>query len=175
MSELDVSPTSFDPRAITRPDDKLLTYYVLMSVLTLVAFPITFTVFYIRFKTLRYRIDDEGVSMSVGLLFKKEVLLTYRRIQDIHVERNLIHRWLGLAKVSLQTASGASGAEMTLEGILDPEALRDFLYTKMRGARGETEHAVAADDAQALKPADEALQLLHEIRDAMTVQHGQAS
>ena len=53
---------------------------------------------------------------------------------------------------------------MSIEGILQYEQLRDFLYSRMRGARGETE-AKAAESAP--EPADEALALLHEIRDAL--------
>lgn len=171
MQSMGTPSSSFDPRTITRPDEKLLKYYLICSAFTLIGFPIAFLALYIRYRTLRYRIDDEGVSMSAGLLFKKEVLLTYRRIQDIHVERNLIHRWLGLAKVSLQTASGTAGAEMALEGILRPEELRDFLYQKMRGARGEVE-ATSAAESGAQDPSDEALRLLHEIRDAMRTRTG---
>jgi putative membrane protein len=42
---------------------------------------------------------------------------------------------LGLARVLVQTASGNAGAEMTLEGLKEFEAVRDFLYTRMRGVK----------------------------------------
>jgi putative membrane protein len=151
-----------DPRTITRPHDSLLTYYILVSLATLVGFPFVILPLYIRFKTLRYRFDDEGVSMKWGLLFHKEVYLTYRRLQDIHVTRNLVERWMGLAKVPIQTASGTSGATMKIEGIRHPEPLRDFLYERMRGARAEGEETTAESP-----PDDEALLLLREIRDAL--------
>ena len=139
---------AFDPRSIKRPDEALLTYYVLLSALTLVAFPIVFLPRWFKYKTLRYELDDEGVSMSWGLLFRKEIYLTYRRIQDIHVTRNLIQRWLGLADVAVQTASGGAGVEMTIEGVREPDKLRDFLYTNMRGARGTVEEETAAVGAE---------------------------
>ncbi len=151
-----------DPRSITRPHDSLLTYYVLVSIPALIAFPIVFIRLYVRFKTLRYRFDDEGVSMSWGWLFHNEVYLTYRRIQDIHVTRNIVERWMGLAKVPIQTASGASGATMSIEGIRNPEPLRDFLYARMRGARVESEEEASTSEA-----ADTALVLLSEIRDLL--------
>ncbi len=151
----------FDPTEITRPDPALLTYYLLVSMLTLLAFPVTFVRLYVRYRTLRYRFDNEGIGMSWGLLFRREVYLTYRRIQDIHVTRNILHRWLGLASVEIQTASGSASAEMALEGILEPERLRDFLYLRMRGAR---------EDHAPEEPAgreDEALRLLRNIRDEL--------
>lgn len=153
--------TDSDPRLITRPDDALLTYYILVSAAAFVLFPFVFIPLYIRFRTLQYRFDDEGVSMSWGLLFHNEVYLTYRRIQDIHVTRNLIERWMGLAKVPIQTASGTSGATMDIVGIRDPEPLRDFLYERMRGARAEQEEEAGHTGD------DKALALLSEIRDAL--------
>jgi putative membrane protein len=152
----------FDPSAITRPAPELWPYYLCMAILSTVALPIILPLLYFRYRTLRYRFADEGVSMAWGLLFRREVYLTYRRVQDIHVSRNILQRWFGLATVGVQTASGSSGPEMSIEGILEYDALRDFLYQKMRGAKGEGEggHAGAGST-------DEALLLLREVRDAM--------
>jgi putative membrane protein len=71
---------------------------------------------------------------------------------------------MGLATVSVQTASGSATPEMSIEGIPEAEALRDYLYAQMRGARGETEPHAAGGEA---KPADEALALLREVRDGL--------
>ena len=104
---MDTDSALTDPRSITRPDDSLLTYYLIVSALSLVAFPFVFVPLFIRFKTLCYRFDDEGVAMSWGFFFRREIYLTYRRLQDIHVTRNILERWMGLAKVPIQTASAA--------------------------------------------------------------------
>ncbi|HSO22442.1 MAG TPA: PH domain-containing protein, partial [Chondromyces sp.] len=90
---------------------------------------------YFRYHTMRYRFTDEGVSMSWGVLFRREINLTYARIQDIHLTSNFVERWLGLARIQIQTASGSARAEMTIEGVREVRALRDFLYSRMRGAR----------------------------------------
>src|SRR4026209_1452029 len=135
MHDMDESATRFDPASITRPDPALMTYYLIFAALTVFGFPFVILPLYFKYHTLKYRFDDKGIAMSWGILFRREIYLTYRRIQDIHVTRNLIHRWLGLAAVSVQTASGSSSAEMTIEGIRQPELLRDFLYRQMRGVR----------------------------------------
>ncbi len=153
----------FDPTAITRPDPRLMTHYLITAALTIVGFPIVIIPLWIRYHTIRYRFDAEGVGMSVGFLFKRETYLTYRRIQDIHVSRGIIQRWLGLATVAVQTASGSATPEMTIEGVADPDGLRDWLYARMRGARDEREDAVPT----AAAPGDEALELLRAIRDAL--------
>ena len=61
-------------------------------------------------------------------------MLNYARIQDVHLRSNALERWLGLARIEIQTASGSSDAQMTLEGMTDHDAVRDFLYSRMRGA-----------------------------------------
>ncbi len=127
----------FDPKQLERPDPLLFKYYVFVSLLSGPLTPLVLLPLWFRYITLRYKFDDSGVSMSWGILFRKEVYLTYRRLQDIHVNRNLLQRWMGLAKISLQTASGSSQAEMVIEGILQPELLRDYLYSQMRGAKNE--------------------------------------
>ncbi len=152
----------FDPETTTRPDPALHQYYLVVALLSVFGFPFVFLPLHFKYRTLRYRFDDKGISMAWGLLFKREIYLTYRRIQDIHVTRNIIHRWLGLADVAVQTASGSTGAEMTIQGIRDPEGLRDFLYSKMRGARDERPRGDRPE-----VPDDEALALLREIRDGL--------
>jgi putative membrane protein len=124
---------------IERPHRVLLRYYALGLVLYLPVFPaIPFVGLYLyfRYHTMRYRFDAQGVMMRWGILFRREIVLAYARIQDIHLTSNLVERWLGLARIQISTASGSSAAEMTLEGLREFELVRDFLYTQMRGAGG---------------------------------------
>jgi putative membrane protein len=121
---------------IERPDSSLLTYYVLASLAAGPFFPFVLLPLYFRYHTMRYRFSEEGVSMRWGILFRREINLTFARIQDIHLTSNFVERWLGLARIQIQTASGSAKAEMTIEGIRQARALRDFLYVRMRGAKG---------------------------------------
>ncbi len=161
--------SNFQPYGITRPAPVLMRYYFLVSLVAGPFFILALIPLYFRYITLRYHFDDKGISMSYGILWRREVLLTYRRIQDIHLTRNIVQRWLGLATVSVQTAAGSSNAEMTLEGILEAEPLRDFLYAQMRGARGlgAPGESTSGSDAAHSDSHDEALTLLREIRDAL--------
>ena len=119
--------------SIERPHPNLLKLYFIRSLLVLPLFPIVFPPLFFRYHTLRYHFDEEGIGMRWGILFRREINLTYSRIQDIHVHAGLLQRWLGLADLKIQTASGNAAAEMVIEGLLEYEALRDYLYTKMRG------------------------------------------
>src|SRR4249920_1585297 len=121
--------------ALERPHPSLWKYYIICAVLTGPGIVFTLPYLFFRYYTLRYRFDAEGVHMRVGILFRREVNITYARIQDIHLSSGFIQRWLKLADVQIQTASGTSGAELTIEGFHCAEEIRDFLYSRMRGAR----------------------------------------
>jgi uncharacterized protein len=121
--------------AIERPHRSLWTYYWLSCLLVPPALPILLPYYWFRYHSMRYKFTDEGISMSWGILFRRQIIINYARIQDIHLRSNIVERWLGLAKVLIQTASGSTGAEMTLEGLQEYEAVRDFLYSKMRGVK----------------------------------------
>src|SRR5688572_22386300 len=149
--------------ALERPHRSLWTYYVIRAVLTGPGLIVMLPYLFFRYHTLRYRFDDEGIHMKVGLLFRQEVNITYARIQDIHLKSGLLQRWLGLANVEVQTASGSATAEVVIEGFKEYEAIRDFLYTKMRGYQAKPPHTASAS------PADngEVVTLLHGIRDEL--------
>jgi putative membrane protein len=150
--------------SITGPEPVLLTLYLLRSLASLVFFPLVFIPLWIRYATLRYQFDGESVRKSYGLVFRHEDLVQYARIQDLHLSRSLLERWLGLATIQIQTASGSAAAEMTIEGLTNFEEVRDFLYARMRGARfGEEE----IPDVPTAEPVDEVVELLTAIRDEL--------
>jgi uncharacterized membrane protein YdbT with pleckstrin-like domain len=165
--------------ALERPHPALWTLYFIRSLLTGPLFFLTLPLLYFRYQTLRYRFDREGIHMTVGLLFRSEVNITYARIQDIHLSSGILQRWLGLADLQIQTASGTAGAELTIEGFKEFEAIRDFLYARMRDAREKTTHTppplphASGDDAVTLLLAirDE----LRQTRELLQTRSGKAS
>jgi putative membrane protein len=172
------SPPGLDSvSGIERPHSGLMTYYLLACLLTGPLFPIVIIPAYFRYHTLRYRFDKDGISMRWGILFRREINLTYARIQDIHLTSNIIERWLGLARIQVQTASGSTSAEMTIEGLMQYELVRDFLYARMRGhqvfpARAGSEPSVSTgpgasiESSPAVSPAlsDALVEVAEELR-----------
>ena len=154
---------------LERPTAALWTYYIIRAVLTGPGLIFMLPFLFFRYYTLRYKFDEQGIHMRVGILFRKEVNVTYSRIQDIHLSAGLIQRWLRLADVQIQTASGSAKPELVIEGFHEFEAIRDFLYTRMRGYAGKTSATAtqstvvgAGNDSQA-----EMLNLLYGIRDEL--------
>jgi putative membrane protein len=150
---------------ISRPAPKLLGLYFLRALVTLPLFPIFFLLYLRIYLTLKFEFTNESVTMSWGRLWRKEVYLTYARIQDIHVSRDLFQRWLGLGTVHVQTASGSMKPEMSIDGLLEYEMVRDFLYSRMRGA--QTPQATALTQATGSTAARGSTSVLEEIRDEL--------
>lgn len=161
--------STLDTAALERPSPSLLTYYVLTGLLSGPACVFVIPALIIRYNTLRYRFEDSGLRMQVGLFFRKEVVVAFRRIQDIHVSRNLVQRWLGIASVSVQTASGNAMPEIVLEGVTNPDEVRDWLYERMRGAKGYSSSQPADTLNESAEKPDEATELLRGIRDNLAL------
>lgn len=143
---------------ITRPEPALLWMYLLSSCALLCAAPFAFVPLYFRYHTLWYRFEGSGVSTGYGILFRREMQLTYARMQDIHLSQNILERWLGIGTVTIQTAGSGTAGNLSIVGVRDFNAIRDYLYAKMRGIRAEVHEA----------PADSTERLLVDIRDALT-------
>lgn len=153
--------------AIERPHANLWTYYLLTALVIPPLFPFLVLPLWFRYHTMRYKFTPEGISMSWGILFRREVIVNYARIQDIHLRSNFVERWLGLARVLVQTASGNATAELTIEGLREFEALRDFLYSRMRGVKDHpapslTHASAAPTSAPSAPPPDELAAALRE-------------
>ena len=118
-----------------RPDRRLLLVALVHSLRWGPLFPLPLIRDLVRWRTLEYRFDDEGLHASWGVLFRREITLAYSRIQDLHLLSSVVERWLGLARIEIQTAAGSSGAEMVIEGLPDYEEVRDELARRMKGPK----------------------------------------
>ena len=153
--------------SLSAPDPTLWSLYIIRAILTGPGLIFLLPYLYFRYHTLRYTFDEEGIHMRVGILFRREVNLTYARIQDIHLSSGLLQRWLGLADIQIQTASGSADAELVIEGFKEYEAIRDFLYTRMRGYHVPGTTAPAGTPAANSDPNAEMIALLQTIRDEL--------
>jgi putative membrane protein len=166
MTDAELNVLRARVHAIKRPEKGLMVLYVLTALLSCFMFPIVLLPLFFRYETLRYRFDDEGVFMSYGILFRREMQLTYARMQDIHLSQNFIERWLNIGTVTIQTAGSGSASNMAIVGVRNSDLIRDYLYVRMRGVR---EHkavptgndAVLAEIRDALRDAAQALKGPH--------------
>lgn len=145
--------------ALSRPHPNLLKLFIVYSLAGFVFAPFIMIPLYFRYITLRYKFDAEGVSIAYGILWRREGYVTYSRIQDIHVTRNIFERWLGLGTVAIQTASGKANSEESVIGMMEYNKIRNFLYARMRGTKQADATPVVSDN--------EEIVLLTQIRDEL--------
>lgn len=86
-----------------------------------------------RYLTFQYRLTDEELILTEGILHRQERRIPVNRIQDLSLESTIPRRILGLVVVSVETASG-HGAEARLDSlsVADAERLREALYESRR-------------------------------------------
>lgn len=74
----------------------------------------------LRYFTLRYRIQDGEFVIKEGLLFRRTRSVPIRKIQNVDLVQNVLHRVFGVAEVKVETASGTE-AEATLRVLTKPQ------------------------------------------------------
>ncbi|MEZ5963733.1 MAG: PH domain-containing protein [Planctomycetota bacterium] len=75
-----------------------------------------------RFVTFRYRLTENELITTEGILHRQERRIPINRVQDLSFEQSLLRRFLGLVVVSIETASGES-AEAKLDSLGRPQAV----------------------------------------------------
>ena len=88
------------------------------------------------FKALEYTIDDDGVKMSGGVVWKKFVTVPYSKITNVDITRGPLQRLFNIGTIHVQTA-GAAGkqgekAELKLAGIRDLEKVREVIIENIK-------------------------------------------
>ena len=66
------------------------------------------TWFYLVWKNYNFEVTEDTFDIDSGVLRKQVREIPLKRIQNVDVRRNVIHRILGIAKVNLETAGGKS-------------------------------------------------------------------
>lgn len=101
----------------------------------------------------RYGIGEREIVIESGLLSRNRREIPFDRIQDVDIERKLLARLFGLAKVRVETGAGGKD-EGTLDSVTHAEALR--LRETVRARRHGPSAEPAAAEAE-LAPAGETL------------------
>ena len=69
---------------------------------------------WLAWSRFRYGVGEREIAIESGILSRNRRVIPFDRVQDVDIERPLLHRMFGLAKVRIET--GAGGKD---EGLLD--------------------------------------------------------
>jgi len=106
----------------------LLPSLALLMALALVIVIFSIWLGYRRWKFSLWKLDDTGLHVKRGRLWRKEILIPRSRVQHLDIERGPIERHFGLATLIVHTA-GTRMHALRQPGFLDADAvaLRDAL------------------------------------------------
>jgi uncharacterized protein len=107
----------------------LIFFWFLISIPVIIWIPAAFRV-------LEYGVDDEGVKMKGGVIWKKQVTVPYSKITNVDITQGPMQRYFNIGTVHVQTA-GAGGqqgqkAELKMNGIRELEVVRDIIVKEVR-------------------------------------------
>jgi membrane protein YdbS with pleckstrin-like domain len=124
------------------------------------------------FRVLEYSIDDEGVKMRGGVVWKKQVTVPYSKITNVDITQGPLQRYYSIGTIHVQTA-GAGGkqgekAELKVTGIRKLEEVRDIIINKVKDstylAGGAAKSKDEAPPAGKVAVFDDMLRELKEIK-----------
>lgn len=84
----------------------------------------------------RYAFDGEVVSVSRGVISRQHRHVDIARIQQVEIDRPIIHRLLGVSTVRIDTAGSAADVELRVTAHRDAIALRDAIRRNQQRVLG---------------------------------------
>jgi membrane protein YdbS with pleckstrin-like domain len=92
------------------------------------------------YKSIFFELKDDEVTWKRGVWFRQTGIVPYDRITNIDIYQGPLMRLLGFSLIKLQTAgySGQAKAEITMEGIVEAEELRETIRSMIRETRKVT-------------------------------------
>jgi len=87
------------------------------------------------YHTVIYQMNETEISWKRGVLFRQTGIVPYNRITNVDIVQGPLMRLFGVHNLKIDTASGSGTkkAEIRLEGMENPEPLRDLIMTYVRG------------------------------------------
>jgi membrane protein YdbS with pleckstrin-like domain len=141
--------------------------------------PITYFLQRLNYEMRWYIVTDRSLRIRSGVVWLREMTMTFANIQGIRVNANPIERLLGLANVEVQSAGGggshqahgipSSGHVAKFEGVDNAAVIRDLIVERLRVYRdsGLGEKTVETREPLALSSAREVLRETRALRNSL--------
>ena len=97
---------------------------------------------FIQYLTLNYSITNGDLILKQGIFFKRIRTIPVRRIQNVDLIQNVLHRMMGVAEVRIETASGTEAeAVLRVLSLAEVDALRLELFGSERNPAAQASEA----------------------------------
>jgi membrane protein YdbS with pleckstrin-like domain len=133
---------------ILEMDVSLTLFFLIIVIIICILFLIVITWAHMFYNRYRFRIGGDAVHINRGILWKRNVVIPYERIQHTSTTRGPVDLLIGLHILNIFTAGtgsvgarfggGASAfaAEGSIPGLADPKPFQEAIMAKVRLMRG---------------------------------------
>lgn len=89
------------------------------------------------YATVVYRLTNDEITWRRGVWFRRTGIVPYSRITNVDIVQGPVMRRFGISSLKIQTAgySAQAQSELSLEGIEEPEELREVIMGFVRGTK----------------------------------------
>lgn len=89
---------------------------VIFSLVTILALIVLATIALWAYGNFWYEVTDDGLFIKFGIINQKTISVPFDQVQNVNIERSLVDRMLGLARISIETAGSAVTQPMQVIG-----------------------------------------------------------
>lgn len=138
--------------------DSIFRLFILVGIVVLAVILIFICIWApLYYKSVVYHLNDTEMTWKRGVFFRKTGIVPYNRITNVDIVQGPVMRVFGISHLKIETAGGGASksyAEIQIEGVTDPEPLRQLIMDFVRGqkpaaAATGTEYKPAAAAANA--------------------------
>jgi len=119
------------------------------------------------YKTVVYHLNETEMTWKRGVWFRKTGIVPYNRITNIDIVQGPLMRAFGISHLKIQTAgfSGKGDSEISIEGIHEPEPLRQLIMDFVRNKAVSSESVCTEYDAEKTPSNADMNALVQEVRE----------
>jgi uncharacterized protein len=102
---------------------------IISGIVVLIAYSILISL--LGFPKKGYLLREKDISYKTGIIFYKQISVTFNRIQHVEVSQGILGKLFGLSSVKIFTAGG-SASDLSIPGLLssDAQKLKAFISEK---------------------------------------------
>ena len=114
--------------------DEILPGLIIAAIVTGIVVLIIYSIIIslLGFPKKGYLLREKDISFKTGLIYYKQISVTFNRIQHVEVSQGILAKLFGLSSVKIFTAGG-SASDLSIPGLLssDAQKLKAFISEKI--------------------------------------------
>lgn len=115
----------------------VILFYLLVILSVLLVIPLAAYAVFTRleFENYSFNIQKTHLTINKGVLHKRSLTIPYDRVQNVTITSGPLMRRFGISTVTVSTAGYTGLLGESIEGISEPEIVRDIILQRVKGAR----------------------------------------